>query len=107
MIVAAILVASVPAASGATNEIRFCAKTNGFEVTAGNSPPRFPKTRCSYATAVYRKVSRRPKSLTDLPSNFSIEVRGISLGCTARLSSSYAEFRCGGPGRFVLVYKFL
>lgn len=98
-------VAASPA-SAATNEIRFCGMSQGWEVTAGNYPPKVPKTKCSFARKTDQAVKEFEKAKGDLPQRFGITVNGQALVCTTKNSNDYAEVRCKNPRRFVLIYKF-
>ncbi len=101
------LFAVSPAATGATNEIRFCRHTpGGWEITAGNLPPKIPFTSCRFSKATFRQAKSRKKNLTHLRRHFRMRVRGVRLSCHAFSRPGYAEFRCRAPGYFVLVYRF-
>lgn len=93
-------------ASAATNEVRLCGKSQGWEVTAGNYPPKFPKTKCSFARKTDQAVKEFEKAKGDLPQRFDFTVNGQALTCTTKDSKTYAEVRCKNPRRFVLIYKF-
>jgi hypothetical protein len=103
----AIALVGASALKAATNEIKFCRSTNsGWEVTAGNLPPKFPDTSCGFANLTFRKAKGKPGNLTDLPRKFGMKVQGVALDCHAYSRSDYAEFRCRGTERFVLAYNF-
>jgi hypothetical protein len=93
-------------ASAATNEIRPCGKSQGWEVTAGNYPPKIPKTKCSFARKTDQAVKEFEKAKEGLPRRFGINVNGQDLVCSTKESKTYAEVRCKNPRRFVLIYKF-
>ena len=97
--------AAVPAVA-ATNEVRFCGKSQGWEVMAGNFPPKVPKTKCSFARKTDQAVKEFEKAKGDLPQRFGFTVNGQALTCTTKESKTYAEVRCKNPRRFVLIYKF-
>jgi hypothetical protein len=93
-------------ASAATNEIRPCGKSQGWEVAAGNYSPKVPKTKCSFARKTNLAVKEFEKAKGNLPQRFGINVNGQDLVCRTKESKSYAEVRCKNPRRFVLIYKF-
>ena len=93
-------------ASAATNEIRPCGKSQGWEVAAGNYPPKIPKTKCSFARKTNLAVKEFEKAKGNLPQRFAINVNGQDLVCNTKESKTYAEVRCKNPRRFVLIYKF-
>lgn len=93
-------------ASAATNEIRPCGKSQGWEVMAGNYPPKIPKTKCSFARKTDQAVKEFEKAKGNLPQRFGFTVNGQDLTCTTKDSKTYAEVRCKNPRRFVLIYKF-
>jgi hypothetical protein len=96
----------VAPASAATNEVRLCGKSQGWEVAAGNNPPQIPKTKCSFAWTTNRAVKEFEKAKGDLPQRFGFTVNGQALTCSTKESKTYAEVRCKNPRRFVLIYKF-
>ena len=102
----AALAAVLPQAGAATNEIKLCKKDGGWQISAGNAPPQFPKTKCSFAVSVYDQLANRSGGLDNLPKRFQVNESGKKLRCKAKSSGSYAEFRCKGSDRFVLAYKF-
>lgn len=112
VIVAAIAVsiagsASAPPVARAAGEVKFCGEPrNGWQISAGNQDPRFPKTNCNFAKAAYDRANARPGALDRLPQRFNLRVRGSVLRCRAKSSRDYAEFRCSDRGHFVLAYKF-
>ena len=93
-------------ASAATNEVRSCGKSQGWEVTAGNNPPKVPKTKCSFARKTDQAVKEFEEAKGELPQRFGFTVNGQALTCTTNDSKTYAEVRCKNPRRFVLIYKF-
>ena len=93
-------------ASAATNEVRPCGKSKGWEVMAGNYPPKIPKTKCTFARKTDSAVKEYELAKGDLPQRFGITVNGQALTCTTKDSKTYAEVRCKNPRRFVLIYKF-
>jgi hypothetical protein len=93
-------------ASAATNEIRLCGKSQGWEVAAGNYPPKTPKTKCSFARKTDSAVKEFELAKGSLPRRFGINVNGQDLTCSTKDSKTYAEVRCKNPRRFVLIYKF-
>lgn len=105
LLVALCCLAAAPA-SAATNEIRPCGKSRGWEVTAGNHPPKIPKTKCSFAWTTHRALKEYELAKGGLPRRFELNVNGQALVCRTKRSESYAEKRCKNPRRFVLIYKF-
>jgi hypothetical protein len=106
VVLLALAVTPVSPSAAATNEVKFCQVLHGWQIAAGNQSPQFPRTRCSFARATYRRVSMRPGRLVDLPRRFRVRVRGVSLGCRAKHDRDTAQFRCRSPRRFVLAYRF-
>jgi len=104
-VLAALCVLAAPAAA-ATNEIRPCGKSQGWEVTAGNYPPKIPRTKCAFARKTDSAVKEFELAKGGLPQRFAITVNGQDLTCTTKDSKTYAEVRCKNPRRFVLIYKF-
>lgn len=102
----ALVVIAVPGAGAATDEIRRCGTSKGWEVTAGNFPPRIPRTKCAFARATERAVKELELAKGELPTRFGITVNGQDLNCTTKDTASYSEVRCKNPHRFVLIYKF-
>jgi hypothetical protein len=102
----ALCCAAVPAALGATNEIRPCGTSQGWEVNAGNLPPKLPQTKCSFARATDRALKEYERAKGNLPSPLDLTVNGQALTCRSKSSRDYAEIRCKNPHRFVLIYKF-
>jgi hypothetical protein len=105
LVVALCCVPAAPAAA-ATNEIRPCGKSQGWEVTAGNYPPKIPKTKCSFARKTSQAVKEFELAKGGLPQRFGITVNGQALTCQTKDTKGYAEVRCKNPRRFVLIYKF-
>ncbi len=95
-----------PAAGAATDEIRPCGTSQGWEVNAGNFPPRIPRTKCAFARATDRAVKEFELARGGLPKQFGITVNGQALNCASKSSAGYAEVRCKNPRRFVLIYEF-
>jgi hypothetical protein len=93
-------------ASAATNEIRPCGKSQGWDVAAGNYPPKIPQTKCSFARKTDEAVKEFEKAKGSLPSRFGFSVNGQDLTCTTKNSKTYAEVRCKNSRRFVLIYRF-
>ncbi len=96
---------AVPAAA-ATNEIRPCGTSQGWEVNAGNFPPKIPMTRCSFAWATERALKEYELAKGSLPSPLSLTINGQEIVCRTKSSRDYAEVRCKNPRRFVLIYRF-
>jgi hypothetical protein len=93
-------------AMAATNEIRPCGTSQGWEVNAGNFPPKIPATKCSFAHATDRALKEYERAKGSLPSPLSLTINGQAIVCRTKSSRAYAEIRCKGPRRFVLIYKF-
>jgi hypothetical protein len=96
---------ALPAAA-ATNEIRPCGASHGWEVNAGNFPPKLPRTKCSFARATDRALKEYELAKGSLPSPLSLTINGQAIVCRTKSSRDYAEIRCKGPHRFVLIYQF-
>jgi hypothetical protein len=96
---------ALPAAA-ATNEIRPCGTSHGWEVSAGNFPPRLPATKCSFARATDRALKEYELAKGSLPSPLSLTINGQAVVCRRKSSRHYAEIRCKNPRRFVLIYQF-
>ena len=105
-LLAALVCCFAAPASAATNEVRFCGKSQGWEVMAGNYPPKIPQTKCSFARKTDAAVKEFEKAKGSLPQRFGFTVNGQDLTCTTKDSNTYAEVRCKNPRRFVLIYKF-
>ena len=93
-------------AAAATNEIRPCGGSQGWEVNAGNYPPQLPATKCSFAWATYRALKEYERAKGSLPSPLELTINGQAISCRSKSSRDYAEIRCKSPRRFVLIYKF-
>jgi len=93
-------------ASAATNEIRRCGTSQGWEVNAGNFPPKIPATKCSFARATDRALKEYERAKGALPSPLELTINGQAIVCRTKSSRDYAEIRCKNPRRFVLIYKF-
>ena len=104
--VAALTCGGAASTSAATNEIRSCGTSQGWDVNAGNFPPRIPLTKCTFARATDRAVKEFGLAKGGLPKQFGLTVNGQALACSTKDSASYAEVRCKNPRRFVLIYKF-
>ena len=97
---------AVAPVGAATNEVRPCGTSQGWEVSAGNFPPKLPVTKCSFARTTDAALKELELAKGPLPSHFTIRVNGQTLTCNTKSSRSYAEIRCKNPRRFVLIYKF-
>jgi len=93
-------------AAAATNEIRPCGTAQGWEVNAGNYPPKIPATKCAFAWTTYRALKEYELAKGGLPKSLPLTINGQTLTCRTKSSSDYAETRCKNPRRFVLIYKF-
>jgi hypothetical protein len=93
-------------APAATNEVRPCGKSRGWEVSAGNLPPKFPQTKCSFARTTDSALKEYELAKGELPRRLELTINGQALVCRTRESKTYAETRCEGPRRFVLIYRF-
>jgi hypothetical protein len=93
-------------AIAATNEVRPCGTSQGWEVNAGNFPPKIPATKCSFAHATDRALKEYELAKGSLPSPLSLTINGEAIVCRTKSSRDYAEIRCKSPRRFVLIYKF-
>ena len=106
-VLAAALCCLPPAAAGAaTDEIRPCGTSQGWEVSAGNYPPKVPTTKCSFARATDRALKEYERAKGSLPDPLDLTVNGQAITCRTKSSRDYAEIRCKSPRRFVLIYKF-
>lgn len=106
LLAVAALACGAASTSAATNEIRPCGTVQGWDVNAGNFPPRIPQTKCSFARATDRAVKEFGLAKGGLPKQFGMTVNGQALACSSKDSADYAEVRCKNPRRFVLIYKF-
>jgi hypothetical protein len=84
-------------AAGATNEVRPCGSSQGWEVNAGNFPPKLPQTKCSFARATDRALKEYERAKGELPSPLELSVNGQALTCRSKSSHGYAEIRCKSP----------
>jgi len=106
LLVAALCGLLASPAAAATNEVRPCGTSQGWEVNAGNYPPAIPATKCSFARSTDRALKEYERAKGSLPSPLELKINGQEITCRSKSSRSYAEIRCKNPRRFVLIYKF-
>jgi hypothetical protein len=106
LLAAALCCLLAPVAGAATNEVRPCGTSQGWEVNAGNYPPKIPATKCSFARATDRALKEYERAKDSLPNPLDLTVNGEAIVCRSKSSPGYAEVRCKSPRRFVLIYKF-